>query len=220
LTLLNPGDTFPAIIVPRAGGGTITLPDDLAGGFAVVLFYRGSWCPYCNAQLRAFQRATDTLAELGARVVALSVDDEATSSELIAKASPSRSVTVPTPKRSPKRRAPSSTLTAASSSPPGSSSIPTARWLSASTPPGRSAASCPTTLSACSATYDRVPRPDLPPDDERGRTATSHVRVQALPHGGEPTGCGPTRLAGRAFVGPHLIWRRQSPYSAPQSTAA
>jgi peroxiredoxin len=85
LTLLNPGDTFPAIIVPRAGGGTITLPDDLAGGFAVVLFYRGSWCPYCNAQLRAFQRATDTLAELGAKVVALSVDDEATSSELIAK---------------------------------------------------------------------------------------------------------------------------------------
>ncbi len=85
MTLLNPGDTFPAITVPRTGGGTITLPDDLAGGYAVVLFYRGSWCPYCNAQLRAFQRATDTLAELGAKVVALSVDDEATSSELIAK---------------------------------------------------------------------------------------------------------------------------------------
>ena len=31
--------------------------------FGVVLFYRGSWCPYCNAQLRAFQRASDRLAD-------------------------------------------------------------------------------------------------------------------------------------------------------------
>jgi peroxiredoxin len=51
----------------------------------VVLFYRGSWCPYCNAQLRAFQRATESLGEVGASVVALSIDDEATTSELIAK---------------------------------------------------------------------------------------------------------------------------------------
>ena len=85
MTLLNPGDTFPAITLARAGGGTITLPDDLSGRFGVVLFYRGSWCPYCNAQLRAFQRATDRLADLGATVVALSVDDEATTAELIAK---------------------------------------------------------------------------------------------------------------------------------------
>jgi peroxiredoxin len=85
MTLLGPGDTFPTIAVPRAGGGTITLPDDMAGGFGVVLFYRGSWCPYCNAQLRAFQRAADTLAGLGAKLVALSVDDEATTKELIAR---------------------------------------------------------------------------------------------------------------------------------------
>ena len=85
MTLLSPGDTFPALTVPRVGGGTITLPDDLAGGFGVVLFYRGNWCPYCNAQLRAFQRATNSLAELGATVVALSVGDEATTAELIAK---------------------------------------------------------------------------------------------------------------------------------------
>jgi len=51
----------------------------------VVLFYRGSWCPYCNAQLSAFQRATEFLGEVGASAVALSVDDEQTTSELIAK---------------------------------------------------------------------------------------------------------------------------------------
>jgi peroxiredoxin len=50
-----------------------------------VLVYRGSWCPYCNAQLRAFQRATAALDEVGAKVVALSVDDEPTTAALVAK---------------------------------------------------------------------------------------------------------------------------------------
>ena len=57
----------------------------LAGHFGVVLLYRGSWCPYCNAQLRAFQRAHDGLASVDAKVVALSVDDEATTKALIAR---------------------------------------------------------------------------------------------------------------------------------------
>ena len=85
MTLLNPGDRFAALSVPLAGGGMLTLPDDLSGSFGVVLFYRGAWCPYCNAQLRAFQRATDSLTEVGANVVAVSVDDEPTTTELIAK---------------------------------------------------------------------------------------------------------------------------------------
>jgi peroxiredoxin len=85
MTLLHPRDRFPTLTVPLSGGDTISLPDALAGGFGVVLFYRGAWCPYCNAQLRAFQRASDSLFEVGARVVALSVDDEATTAKLTAK---------------------------------------------------------------------------------------------------------------------------------------
>src|ERR1700678_4416054 len=85
MTLLNAGDQFPSLTVSLPGGDTPALPDALAGGFGVVLFYRGSWCPYCNAQLRAFQRAADSLAEVGVKVVALSVDDEAATSELVAK---------------------------------------------------------------------------------------------------------------------------------------
>jgi peroxiredoxin len=61
------------------------VPDALAGDFGVVLFFRGSWCPYCKAQLRAFQHAAHSLAETGIKVVALSVDDEATTAELIAR---------------------------------------------------------------------------------------------------------------------------------------
>ena len=85
MPLLSPGDAFPSLALPRVGGGSLTLPDVLEGRYGIVLFYRGSWCPYCNAQLRAFQRAADSLAELGASPVALSVDDENTTAELIAK---------------------------------------------------------------------------------------------------------------------------------------
>jgi peroxiredoxin len=83
--LLHPGDRFPAITATLPAGQTLRLPDDLAGHFSVILFYRGSWCPYCNAQLRAFQRSLDRLTGLGAEVAALSVDDEATTKELIAR---------------------------------------------------------------------------------------------------------------------------------------
>jgi peroxiredoxin len=85
MPLLNPGDHFPPIPLTPVDGDSIHLPDALAGHFAVVLFYRGSWCPYCNAQLRAFQRATDKLNGLDVNVVALSVDDKAATRELIAK---------------------------------------------------------------------------------------------------------------------------------------
>lgn len=82
---LHNGQQFPALSVPAVGGGSVSLPTDLAGSYGIVLIYRGSWCPYCNAQLASFSRAAETLGELGAKVVALSVDDETTSAELVAK---------------------------------------------------------------------------------------------------------------------------------------
>ena len=85
MTLLHPGEMFPNLAVTPTEGAALELPGGLAGHFGVVLFYRGAWCPYCNAQLRAFQRAADGLAGVDARVVALSVDDEATTADLVAK---------------------------------------------------------------------------------------------------------------------------------------
>ncbi len=83
--LLAPGEAFPSLSMTLTDGTTMTLPDSFNGGFGVVLFYRGAWCPYCNAQLRAFQRAGEQLTQAGVRVAALSVDDEPTTAELIAK---------------------------------------------------------------------------------------------------------------------------------------
>ena len=85
MPLLHPGDTFPELTLTVPGGPTVTVPEAFAGQFGVLLFYRGSWCPYCNAQLRAFQRADGVLVDAGVRVAVLSVDDEATTAALIAK---------------------------------------------------------------------------------------------------------------------------------------
>jgi peroxiredoxin len=85
MPLLSPGDSFPALSLTPPGKPALTLPDALGGEFGVILFFRGSWCPYCNAQLRAFQRASDGLASTGIMVAALSVDDESATAELIAK---------------------------------------------------------------------------------------------------------------------------------------
>ena len=70
MSRLRNGQPFPPLEVPAVGGGTISLPDDLAGSYGVILIYRGSWCPYCNAQLAAFSRALDALTELGVTVAA------------------------------------------------------------------------------------------------------------------------------------------------------
>jgi peroxiredoxin len=85
LPVLNPGDPFPRMTINVPGGETLTVPDAFAGDFAALLFYRGAWCPYCNAQLRAFQRSGPALADAGIRVAALSVDDETATAELTAK---------------------------------------------------------------------------------------------------------------------------------------
>ncbi len=83
MSRLENGQKFPSLQLPLVGGGTLSLPDDLSGGFAVVLVYRGAWCSYCKGQLAAFGRAKDSLASAGITVTALSVDDEQTSSALV-----------------------------------------------------------------------------------------------------------------------------------------
>ena len=83
MPLLNPGDPFPRLTISTTDNQTLTIPDAFAGDFGVVLLYRGAWCPYCNAQLRAFERSGQALADAGIRVAALSVDDEESTTALV-----------------------------------------------------------------------------------------------------------------------------------------
>jgi len=66
MPLLNPGDPFPRLTLNIPGARAVQVPGALAGEFAVMLFNRGAWCPYCTAQLRAFQRARESRPRLPA----------------------------------------------------------------------------------------------------------------------------------------------------------
>lgn len=48
------------------------MADLLEKGPVVVTFYRGSWCPYCNLQLKALQARIGDIHALGAQLVAIS----------------------------------------------------------------------------------------------------------------------------------------------------
>ena len=69
---LEVGDTVPNFILPDAHGNAVALRALLLSGPAVLVFYRGRWCPYCNAELTAFQLALPEIAARGARLVAIS----------------------------------------------------------------------------------------------------------------------------------------------------
>jgi peroxiredoxin len=67
------GDKLAPFALPDATGETRTLDELTAEGLAVIVFYRGGWCPYCNVALRTYQR--DLVPHLGshnARLVAIS----------------------------------------------------------------------------------------------------------------------------------------------------
>lgn len=53
-------------------GGDINLYDELEKGPVVLTFYRGSWCPFCNRQLKAYQEILSDIQELGAQLIAIS----------------------------------------------------------------------------------------------------------------------------------------------------
>ncbi|HET6703591.1 peroxiredoxin-like family protein [Amycolatopsis sp.] len=59
--------------LPGADGAPTSLGELVADGPAVLVFYRGQWCPYCNLTLRTYQQELlPELAKFGARLAAIS----------------------------------------------------------------------------------------------------------------------------------------------------
>ena len=65
------GSAAPAFSLPDAHGEPVASEALWAEGPAVVSFYRGGWCPYCNIELRALQERLPEIEALGARLVAI-----------------------------------------------------------------------------------------------------------------------------------------------------
>ncbi len=64
----------PDFTLPDEQGRPVRLQDLLGQGPILLLFYRGDWCSYCNAQLAGFALRHGELAAIGAKVLAISVD--------------------------------------------------------------------------------------------------------------------------------------------------
>lgn len=69
---LQIGDQAPAFELPDGDGMLWCSEDLLRGGPLVIVFYRGRWCAYCNAQLAALQEIHQQIAAAGASLVAIS----------------------------------------------------------------------------------------------------------------------------------------------------
>lgn len=80
---LRTGDPAPMFELPDAHGNTVRLEDLLLDGPVILSFYRGSWCPFCNLELRALQREVGAVAEAGVTLVAVSPNQPDVSVELI-----------------------------------------------------------------------------------------------------------------------------------------
>jgi peroxiredoxin len=76
---LRVGAQAPDFTLLDAHGDRVTLSTLLRRGPAVVTFYRGEWCPYCNLQLRAYQALLPEITRLGATLLALSPQIDAAS---------------------------------------------------------------------------------------------------------------------------------------------
>ncbi len=85
VTGLAIGDIAPAFTLPSATGKWVSLGDRLAAGPAVVVFYRGAWCPVCNVHLRALQAALPEITSHDARLIAISPQAPDASLELAEK---------------------------------------------------------------------------------------------------------------------------------------
>ena len=61
-------------VVRTLDGKEFDLNAAVASQPTVLIFYRGGWCPYCNAHLRELQQSAPALAEMGYQILAISTD--------------------------------------------------------------------------------------------------------------------------------------------------
>lgn len=71
---INVGASFPVARVQSEEGKTVKLYRTLAEKPAVVVFYRGSWCPFCMKQLASLQEIAGELEAMGVTLVAVTPD--------------------------------------------------------------------------------------------------------------------------------------------------
>ena len=71
---MAPGVRVPPVYVRALAGEKIALLRALERQPAVLVFYRGGWCPYCSGHLGQLKKAEPEIAARGYRIFAISAD--------------------------------------------------------------------------------------------------------------------------------------------------
>jgi peroxiredoxin len=78
----NPEDVSPLLVGERLPNAPLFTPNGVKTSLhavlkekpTVLIFFRGGWCPYCNAQLVDLRKSLPSIVELGYQLVAISPD--------------------------------------------------------------------------------------------------------------------------------------------------
>ena len=68
-------------------GATVTLKDLRKKGPTVLIFFRGSWCPYCSKALKTYQDSLSQLLTKGVQVIAITPQGKEGVDSMVAKTS-------------------------------------------------------------------------------------------------------------------------------------
>ena len=68
------GQNAPEMTLFSSDGTPFSLRQKLAQKPTILLFYRGGWCPFCNAQLSQIQEIEEDIAAMGYQLLAISPD--------------------------------------------------------------------------------------------------------------------------------------------------
>ena len=85
------GAVLPDFLLTDVNGNDFQLADVHHADFLVLNFYRGGWCPYCNMELREYERLKAGFSAVGANLIAISAEVP----PLAAKTAQSNAITFP-----------------------------------------------------------------------------------------------------------------------------
>src|SRR5271170_5998057 len=71
---LKVGDSIPDVTLRTVEDKEVRLRKLVADKPAVLVFYRGAWCPFCNVHLQSLSSIKDDLTKEGVQLIAISMD--------------------------------------------------------------------------------------------------------------------------------------------------
>jgi peroxiredoxin len=85
ITPLLVGNQLPTVKLKDYRNKSVDLEELSKGKSTLVVFYRGSWCPYCNRHLQALGESKASLEKMGIQIIAISPDSASSLSKSLEK---------------------------------------------------------------------------------------------------------------------------------------